>query len=255
MSTQTDLSVHTRADIREALLEIRRITGKKSEGDEYYRLDRDDASSYFRGYPKWERKIGDYLRSLHESEAVYVDICGRAQGSYLGAREHYSFSLQPLYSWQRRDSNREEQRFCGDIFSTRDFNAFLSLLKRNGDAPALVTFEPIAGLENYIPHKGSKTRAALNSEVTFQLLEHALRRLVAVMRPGGYILLGPPFHFGTNLGDFLQKVPQEKYQSTLYVKALCRKFKCSVEVGSSINGPRWLIRKREAKSKTDTCPL
>lgn len=252
METSLYESVRLSTELRLALEELHETSRRGWKSSQFYAVDRRRADQYFVELEKWEKKIREYLQSLRAQDeyVTYVDICGRAKATSLGAQENYSFSLQPISPYETparvAGSNTEDPRFRGDIFSARDFNRFLAMIRRNGSAPAFVTFEPFAGLHNYIPFGGAG-HPRLNKKVAFQILERNLRRLIGVIRPGGYLFLGPPFQFGSDMGDFLREKPQSEYGSSLYVKELCRKLKCSVEIKATINGPRWLIRKREVR--------
>jgi hypothetical protein len=249
MNASTEESVPLRTELREAVSELKGISKRAWSDNHFYRVDRTNASEYFGVLPKWKELLRKYFRELHEQgvPVTYVDICGRATADSLGADENYSFSLQPIASFLRPGSNREETRVRGDLFNTRDFNAFLQLIRRNGDQPAFVSFEPIVGLQEFTPHKRSTTRPHLNEEVTNQILVRHLTRVVSILRPGGYIYLGPPFQLTRDLGAFFRGAPQSEYRESLQVKELCKKLHCTVKVGATIAGPHWLIRKRSPR--------
>jgi hypothetical protein len=251
MCALTETSVPLRTELRQALEEIKGKSKRAWNGDHFYRVDRRDAYDYFGVLPKWREIIRKYLYELREQgeHVAYADICGRTTAASLGADINYSFSLQPFMSRKVLGSNREETRVQGDLFSTRDFNSFIRLIRRNEDQLAFVAFEPIVGLESFTPNKRSTTRPRLNEEVTYQILERHLAKVVSILRPGGYIYLGPPFQLTRDLAAFFRGAPQSEYRESLQVKAICKKLKCSVKVGATIGGPHWLIQKKEIKKK------
>jgi hypothetical protein len=247
MDALVERPVRTNAGIQEALRYIRGITRKIASGDNRYKLDRSDAAQYLWAMPKWKSVICDFFRSLQQQgeEAVYVDICGRANAVSMGADKHYSFSLQPVgHHWLRC---KEEIRIQGDIFSARDFYSFVNLLRKNGDRPAWVTFEPVAGLQSHTPcTRGNPP--ALQLEVTYQRLENNLRKMLEVVRPGGFIFIECPFQM-MNCGDWFQKKPVEKYESSLWLKDFCKTHRCTLDMIKTLVGPRYLLRKKKDKKQ------
>lgn len=236
------------AETRAALRYTRTITERALPTEGYYGCDRLYAQIYLQDFPKWKRKVFGYLRDLagQGESVVYADVCGRATGVDLGASRNYSFSLQPTdYHFS---PCKGETRMQGDIFSMKDFYSFVGLLRRNGDYPAFVTFEPVAGLQNYSPC-GKEQDPFLRFEVSYQRLENNLCQMIGVLKEGGFLFLGPPFQF-MNSVDFWRGLPQEEYPFSRWVKALCKELRCSVEIGPSyFAGPRFLIRKHIVSRK------
>ena len=153
----------------------------------------------------------------------------------------YCFSLKTPYGARLHHSD-QDVLIEGDIFRMRDFYSFLATLKQRGDNPAFVTFEPMAGLQSYTPLK-TNPRTKLHSRVTYQRLENNLRKLIEVVKTGGYIYLDRPFQFDSmDTADFIRGVALEDYQSFKWFKDLCKEEHCSVEIGS-IFGTRFLIRR------------
>ncbi|HEY6022196.1 MAG TPA: hypothetical protein VIY48_20715 [Candidatus Paceibacterota bacterium] len=227
--------------IRQALRYTRRITAVVLEKeDHYFRLDRRDAAEYLWDRDDWKRLLREYFESLRNQgeRVVYVDICGRTDARSFGVERNYSFSLQPVdFYWIRPKDNILVQ---GDIFSARDFYSFVNLLRANDDYPAWVVCEPVAGLQSYTPRKKGPD---LHFEVTYQRLANNLRKMLEIVRPGGYVFLECPFQ-GMNFGDWFQKKPVEEYESSLWIKDFAKRHGCTVRIKSSIVGPRYLLRKR-----------
>ncbi|MDO8729275.1 MAG: hypothetical protein Q7K26_05340 [bacterium] len=241
MDTYIQGSVCNSTKVREAILYNRSRTQDVLKNSQYYRLDRSRASDYlWCDDGAWKTAIQTFFQSLrqHGERVVYVDVCGRANASSLGADRNYSFSLQPTdYHFLRCKENLCVQ---GDIFNARDFYSFVNLLRKNKDYPAFVTFVPVAGLQRYTPwHKAE----CLHAEVIYQRLENNLRKMLEVVRPGGFIFVGRAFQF-TELGDFFRRKPLEKYESSLWIRDFCRKNKCTVKICDPMFGPSFLIRKR-----------
>lgn len=233
------------SSLREAKKALNQISTTSRGDSQHYRLDRDSIAEYFKQFPKWSSEVRQFLFS-HKEESeplVSVDICGRATAGAMGPAESWSFSLQPIpdfdiFSSRHKDDNGSDLRYVGDVFSSRDFNRFISALRNKKRRPALVVFEPVAGLESFLP----LLKNPVGEEICYCILGRQLARIVHVMMPGGYLLLGPAFQ-GTGICDFLEGKPQNMYKSSLHVKSLCRKLKCRVKIESTLNGPRWLIKK------------
>lgn len=242
MDAQTKMPVHTRTEVRNALNDISGITTRDASGANYYQLDRLDAAKYLWGMPEWKSAISEFFQGLLRlgEKVVYVDICGRSNAASLGADKNYSFSLQPTDHHGFRCGG--EVRVQGDIFSAKDFYSFVNLLRRNGDHPALVTFEPVAGLQSHAPRLLDNP-PTLQLEVTYQRLENNLRKMIQIVRPGGFIFLECPFQ-GMNFRDWFEKKPVEQYESSLWVKDFCTANKCDLQIVKTIVGPRYLLRKR-----------
>lgn len=245
MHEETNVFVRGSTEIRRTIVNLKTTGQRRRAAGEYYRLDRFDGSRYLEPFPKWRREITEYLAELRArgETPVYVDICGRAHGRALGAVKNYSFSLQPTenHFFQSDDEILIE----GNLFSSKDFNSFVRLLRENNSRPAFVTFEPVAGLQSYTP--GAAT--GISPTVTYQYLGNKLRRIYDVLLPGGFIYLSRPFQLDS-IGEFFARVPQEKTASVLRVKEFCHNRRCSLQVESSIFGPGFLIRKHlERKGK------
>jgi len=225
------------AEIRAVVSQFRNCTSEKQKGGERYRLDRLSAEAYMDVDAEFRKKVYRFLRTLHESgeKVVYVDICGRAKLGW--ADINYSFSLQENY-WE---SDRIPQRFVGDLFSAKDFYGFLRMVRNNGHRPSFVTCEPVAGLNKYTAVGYKKTGPY--EEVLHQRLENNLRAMIELLRPGGFIFLSRVTQ-GEGMSEFFAGVPQEKRRATLFMKALCKSMRCSVDVNAWHGGtPNFLIRK------------
>jgi len=238
--------LYARSHIKVALLYNRRASARKRASGEHYRVDRSDAAHYLRGMPKWSEKIASYFETLKAARVpiVYVDVCGRANGTSLGADITYTFSLQPkrLSFWHGDEVHHIE----GDLFSARDFGKFLRRLEDEVERPAFVTFEPIAGLQNYTPWRNAeRTTAFFHEKVTWQRLENNLQRLIKVLRPGGYIYLDKPFQFATtDIRDFMRRIPRTHYESYRWLQQFVQNNGCTVELGVLL-GNRYLIHKND----------
>lgn len=227
------------SDMREAIQRYRRISQRVWNHD-YWGLDR-RCVAHYNLEEKWRSQVSDFLKELkaQRRKIVYVDICGRASGRALGADETYTFSLQSpnrLNSFERDGGTH----IRGDFFNPRDFYGFVRLLRRKRLSPAFVTFHPVAGLQLYTP----KDEDATYQAVIHQRLTNNLKKVIEILRPGGYIHLGTPFQFfGMDLRDFLMHVPKEQWESHIWLKNFCRSMRCSVELGYAGDQRCHLIRK------------
>ena len=238
----------TVSEIKEAIRWNREASAKAYPDDPHgYRVDR-FYMDYMSLQPKWERKVKRYIAELRQAKerVVYADICGRTTAAQWGVDLSYCFSLQASKIIRMRHPY-EDILVDGDIFNMRDFYSFLALMRDKGDNPAFVTFYPMAGLQRYTPHDSERAiKTRLHPRVTWQRLENNLRRLLNVMRPGGYIYIDRPFQFaGDDLGDWLRRprVELKDYTSVKWMKAFCKGKQCSLEFDRDICGTKFLIRK------------
>ena len=222
-------------EIKAVISRFRNHTIAKQKAGEHYRLDRSRADAYMTNH-KIGKKVYDFLHSLRNSgeAVVYVDVCGRAK---LGlANVNYSFSLQENY-WE---FDRTAERAVGDLFSAKDFYGFLRMIMSNGHRPSFVTCVPVAGLNTYT-WNGDKLERY--EEVMYQRLENNLRATIRALRPGGFIYLAEVLQ-GEGTSEFFAGIPHEKRKATLFLKALCKSMRCSLDVVVAHGGtPYFLIRK------------
>jgi hypothetical protein len=131
--------------------------------------------------------------------------------------------------------------FDGDIFDSRNFNKFLSTLRQDSTAPSLVTFRPVAGLQNYSPIHAIQG-VPMYEEITYRQLAKRLEGMVEILRPGGYIFLQHPFQSEV-IDNFLSGKKQNQWGISLRIKGLARKCKCRIEINSAPAGPCFLVNK------------
>ncbi len=246
MHEKDNVFVHGSTEIRKIIALLNATSKRRRATGEHYRLDRLDGSSYLDSFPKWQREITSYLSELRAKgeEPVYVDICGRAHGFTLGAVKCYSFSLQPIPNYFLPSEHKVMVE--GNLFSGKDFNTFIQFLRNSGSRPAVVTFEPVAGLQYYTPDVAN----GLFARIVYQRLESNLRRMYDLLLPGGFIYISRPFHLD-GLREFFAGVPQEKSTLALQIQSFCQNRRCSLQINRSIFGPRFLIRKHlERKKRT-----
>jgi hypothetical protein len=227
MASKKKTPVCSRSDLRAALAHLHSISEKARQRDGYYRVDRHSIAAYFDLRNSWMRQLRSYLESLtnDKERIVCVDVCGRATGCRWGADHSYTYSLQPLGAFT---GSANESHVRGDLFNGREFGAFIKTIAANGERPAVVAFEPLAGLEAYIPFE-SADLPALYPRVVYQLLEKHLREMVKIVRVGGFLYIGPPFQF-LNIGDFLCKKPQNEYDLSLKMKKVARRLNCRIQI-------------------------
>jgi hypothetical protein len=247
-------AAHTRADIKDALKHIRRITAQNIPTEGYWGKDRLEVRSYFSEdfkeyFRKWETEIRAFLQSVKEAgePVVYVDVCGRTLGESFGADTHFSFSLQPPDYHVFRDKKFDYGRFYGDLFYGKDYYEFLRLIRTGGHQPSLVIFRPVAGLQDYMIWEGYEKAPRLTYDVTYQRFARNLQKTMEIVRPGGYILLEQAFQL-TNLGDWLQHKPVNEYKTTQWVQLQCKKMKCTMRTIHTIYGTFWLLKKRKKRA-------
>jgi hypothetical protein len=239
------------SEVKEVIRWNRAATAEAYPNDPYnWRVDR-LYSDYMSLQPKWDRKVKHYLRELKArgERVIYADICGRTTATGWGVDASYCFALHTSKITRMRHP-QEDVIVDGDLFRMRDFYSFLALMRDRGDRPAFVTFYPMAGLQRYTP---SERNARLHPRVTWQRLENNLRRLIEVVRPGGYLYIDRPFQLAdVDLGDWLRRprVELKDYTSVRWMKAFCKGKRCSVEFDRDISGTKLLLRKWEDRAKT-----
>lgn len=203
-------------------------------GMDYHQVDRNHTYEYLKSFPKWIEKIEKYFEELHNKSlsVVHIDICGRTEAKSLGADKSYCFSLKAS-GITKAFAPAHQVFFDGDIFNTVDFSKFIKLIK--SEKPALITFEPLAGLENHM--------SSPNKNITYGILLKRLRSLLRVMQPGGFIYISKPFHDVDMVVEFMEGKSQFEYTFSLKLKEFTKNMDCNIEVVSSLGGPYFLIQK------------
>ena len=112
-------------------------------------------------------------------------------------------------------------------------------MNKDNARPALVTFEPVAGLGSY--QWGDKYVSNYKS-ITYGRLEKRLVEMIHILRPGGYIYLERPFQM-EGLAEFFQSKSQKDYDISIHLKKIARQQKCTIEISSCIGGPYFLLNK------------
>jgi hypothetical protein len=207
---------------------------------DFYRVDSPSVSSYFGCNKDYKKQISNYFSKLRDNGAQisHLDICGKATVQSLGGDISYCFSLG-----DRSNIDYQGNRiFQGDIFRERDFSRFLNDVESHIEAPALITFRPIVGLQDNNPvfneEKYEKFR-----EITEGILEKRFGQCVDILRRWGYMYIESPFQF-ENISHFFNRIPQEEWRVSRQIKKLAEKYHCNVKIKKSICGPEFLIRKR-----------
>lgn len=230
-------------DIRKGLAHLHKKSKDQLSDPEFYRLDRNSAYDYMRGLPEWIDLVRQYFAEIKArgEKVVYVDVCGRADARCWGADINYSFSTQPTDKHYFRD----KRNICvvGNIFNSKDVGAFVNTLRGRGHRPALVTFEPCAGLQPFTPTDNEVT--GIIYRTTFQRLENNLRRMVSIMSPGGYVWIEQPFQL-LHIADFFRGTPKKESPTCLGLESFAKKNKCSIRI-DLITNPRILLRSRRRK--------
>lgn len=218
------------------------VSARNKLGDDHHRLDRYYTADYFKIHPQWADKIIKYFRDLRTqgTKVVHADICGRTEASSLGADKSYCFSLKT--SEFRKALTPEGQVFCdGDIFDTDDFSRFINKIKQ--EKPALITFEPVAGLQDYGPCQ-KITDAPSYKQITYQRLIKRLCSIIEITRPSGFIYLEKPFQLDADdIIYALRGKSQKEWPISLALKKTAEKMGCTIEIKSEIGGPYFLLRK------------
>ncbi len=215
----------------------------RASGDYFRGCDRYKAYEYLERFPDLVRTVRGYSKSLREvgEEIVHVDICGRATGESLGANRSYCFSLQASedrIGWAAKEKNI---LINGDIFSSRQFGFFINRLKQDKAEPAIITFEPVAGLGKYESFQDA-TGMPKFKDICFRQLEKRFVALFELLKPGGYMFLGRAFQ-GQNISDWLSGKPTEEYATSLELKRITGKLKCRLQIIADPYGPYYFIRK------------
>ncbi len=214
---------------------------KINEGDRY-RLDRRYTRQYFEIHPKWYEKIYSTI-SKQIGRKVHIDICGRTNASNMGFDASYCFALKTS-DFIKKISSANHFYFDGDIFDPVVFNMFISFIKDHKLNPSLVTFEPVAGLQEYGPCTEIDRNVSRYREIVYGYLQKRLIQVITILKPGGYIYLERPFQSDPILiADFFRGVPRNKMDISMEMKKIARRHKCKIEVSNDIHGPHFLIHK------------
>lgn len=235
------------SQIRKSILFHRNASSEKIKDGDRYRLDRFYTQDYFDIHPQWKEKVMKYFSSLAEQKirVVHVDICGRTQAKRMGANKSYCFSLKRNILFT---NSSYQEYFDGDIFNSSDFSKFITLIKKEEKTnTALITFEPVAGLQDYGPER--KIDGAPDYKaITYAFLGKRLTNLINILRPGGYIYPERPFQFDAdNFIDRFSRKKKGEYVLSVRIKKIVRKLKCRIEMNQTIGGVYYLIHKPEQK--------
>ena len=235
---------------RAALQTIRTNTEKdreeelNSQGRATWSEYKKDADEYFAFVnPEWRTQVKSFFSELHKTgeKVVYLDICGTADGKRLGADKTINFSLKtPKNKKPRKDRILIE----GDIFSRDDFRGLIDHIIREQKSPALVTFEPYAGLQSQLqvlplsaplPVSRDAVRAEqVKTLMAYQRLAKDLEKIIEVLRPGGFILIGDFFASRNQIEEEVAGIPRE-------LETIAKRKNCSFEVSNSHD--KFLMRK------------
>jgi hypothetical protein len=238
-----DQIMSTFTEMRKVVTAHHLISGSKPF-DDHYRLDRSETYQYFTIHKEWSTKLRDYFAKLrlNNERVVHIDICGRSGARSMGADISYCFSLYTS-DFAKKIAAPEKILFDGDILTTKDFNSFVSLVNKDA-APALITFEPVAGLQAYSPGLHQDKVSFLYKDITYQQLIRRLRVGIELLRPGGFIYLERPFQFDS--GHFVDIFNNKKFKDfaiSIAIKNIVKKYKCKIEIRGHIGGPYFLIQK------------
>jgi len=134
--------------------------------------------------PEWEDEVKDFFRALGESgeKAIYLDLCGTASGVDIRASKTYTFALKTPDYVKRRAPERNDWT-DGDMLSNQDLRALASRMTKAGDRPALITFEPYGGLEDYISIRSLKM-----DKESGDIVQKTDEEMRAEERTGSYLL-------------------------------------------------------------------
>lgn len=212
--------------------------------DDRYRLDRPETYQYFTIHKEWSTKLHNYFSELHSNNerVVHIDICGRSGARSMGADISYCLSLYTT-DFAKEIAAPHKILFDGDIFTTKHFDSFVSFAKKDV-APALITFEPVAGLQAYSPGLHQDKLSSLYKEITYQQLIRRLRIGIELLRPGGFMYLERPFQFdSSHFIDIFNKKSFKDFTLSIEIKKLLKRRKCKIEIRGHLGGPYFLIQK------------
>lgn len=238
-------SLSIREQIRKTIQLHREFSEKEKGGSRYYRVDRVSASYYFFMSKKWEERVSNHLGKLcsQKRPAIHIDICGEANATNLGATKSYCFYLGRNNATEKATERNGHIYFNGDLFNSDEFLEFIELVKKGGIPPALITFNPMAGLQEHGPEREVEG-VPKYKEITYRILGKRLEQMIKILMPGGYILLENPFQFDADaFCEWYTKVPIHKWTLVVNVRKVARKMKCKTEVCRDINGTYFLIQK------------
>ena len=231
-------------EIRKVMEYYHSVAIKGIEGGDHFRLDRHQTREYFFIHKMWDEKLHKYINEelKNKEKLIHLDICGRTNARTMGFHKSYCFALKTSY-FRKKMSEDNHYFFDGDLFNPNDFNEFIELIKTQKAYPTLITFEPVAGLQDYGPE--IKIDGVSNyREIVFAYLVKRLYQIVEILKPGGFLYMERPFQFDSdNAVDFFCRVPQNKFKISNSLKKVARKLKCKIEIGKEIGGPYFLLRK------------
>lgn len=230
--------------MREAVKRLRRLSDKETKGNHFYRVDRNDASSYFFGLNDWRREVTKYTDSVREQgeTTAFLDICGTTCARNLGCNMNYQFTIQ---SKRMLVEMKHIVPIVGDLFSRNDFNQVIARIKADGHLLSFTAFQPIVGLQSFTPKQGT-----MFENVVYHHLAKQLAKVVEITRDGGYILLERPFQLCPHdIGNWVRRKNTIESTSHDWMKRHARSLHCKIRVVDTSCGPNWLLCKGYAQDR------
>lgn len=148
-------------------------TEKKRSGEKNWPYYTDDASSYFSKMPSWLDTVEQAFPGARERmiktfadeglDAAYVDLCGVASGSSLGAPRTYALTkTRPKMGLVHKDVSVH----IGDVTSRRSLHELFADMKKNGMRFCGGTMMVRGGFDFYFKDSdGVGMRAALDTDL------------------------------------------------------------------------------------------
>jgi len=184
------------SEIRKVMRYYNSVEMIKAEAGDHYRLDRNNTREYFFLHKEWYKKIEKYVNEQKGSNLIHLDICGRTSARTMGFNESYCFALKTS-ELIKKFALKNHHFFNGSLFNPNKFKNFIKLIKDSGKFPSLVTFEPVAGLQDYGP-KVLIEGVSNYRDIVFTYLSKRLCQVVEILKPGGFIYMERPFQFDSD---------------------------------------------------------
>jgi hypothetical protein len=223
--------------------------GKVSWENDYegYRVNRAHADAYFDHIPEVRVKVQEKFAKMRSKgeKIVHIDIAGNCSAlSYLRADISY---LSPLtvIPYREQYARTGEVFVPGNVFDAQHIARLKEKVLEESGRPALITFNPIAGLQRHDPlhNRWVKVSEEVFDKVTFAMLEKRLKTLLGMLTRGGFMFVERPLQ-SIGIVNFLQGIPQDQTSYAHKVREIAEANKCSVTFYKGIGGPYALIRRR-----------